>query len=160
MAIIGIQLDRKNPEFTKCDFLFWMPQFTKFMETDQGETYFNKLYNIVNGKIFKSIFGTDWEYAMSLGIAHYLTLISSQMEAPSGSSLQEIAGGGNIKGVISSMSVGGFSKSYDIDKSIISENEAVFWNKTSYGASLYALLKTKSVPSIMVVTPNPVPGAK
>lgn len=159
MAIIGIQLDKKNPEFCKCDFLFWMPQFTKYMATDEGDRYFNKLYNVVNKKIFYSIFGTDWELAMSYAIAHYLTLIASQMQAPAGDTLMGIAGGGTTKGVISSMSVGAFSKTYDIDKTMLNENEAMFWNQTSYGAALMALLKTKAVPSIMVVTSNPIPGA-
>lgn len=159
MAIIGIQLDRKNPEFTSCDFTFWMPQYAKFINTSEGKKYFDKVYALVNDKIFKSIYGSDWELAMSYGIAHYLTLISSQMQAPSGSTLEGIAGGGTTKGVLSSMSVGSFSKTYDIDKTMLSENEAMFWNQTSYGAALMALLKTKAVPSIMVVTSNPVPGA-
>lgn len=159
MAVIGIQLDRKNPEFTQCDFTFWMPQFKKFIDTSEGQKYFDKLYNVVNNKIFKSIFGADWELAMSYGIAHYLTLIAKQEQAPSGDTLQSIAGGGTTQGVLSSMTVGSFSKTYDIDKTIISENEAAFWNQTSYGQSLMALLKTKAVPSIFVVTSNPVPGA-
>lgn len=159
MAVIGIQTDRTNPEFTKCDFAFWMPQFTKFLDTSEGEQYFKKIYNIVNEKIFKSIFGSDWELAMSYGIAHYLTLIAKQMSAPSGNSLESIAGGGNTQGVLSSMTVGSFSKTYDIDKTMISEVEAAFWNQTSYGTSLMALLKTKAIPTIFVVTSNPIPGA-
>lgn len=159
MAIIGIQLNRNNPEFTKQDFVFWMPQFKNYMDTEDGTFHFNKLYTVVNNKIFKSIFGTDWELAMSYGIAHYLTLIGQQMQAPSGSVLSEVSGGGTTKGVITSMSVGNFSKSYDIDKTMLSSEEAMFWNQTSYGTSLMALLKTKSVPSIFVVTSNPVPGA-
>lgn len=159
MAIIGIQLDRKNPEFTKCDFAFWMPQYKAFLDTQEGETYFNKLYSLVNEKIYKSIFGSDWELAMSYAIAHYLTLIANQEAAPSGNTLQGIAGGGTTKGVLSSMTVGGFSKTYDIDKTMLSENEAMFWNQTSYGSALMALLKTKAVPSILVVTSNPIPGA-
>lgn len=156
MAIIGINLDRKNPTFTLTDFTFWMPQYKNFMNTEEGQTYFTKIYTLVNNKIFYSIFGTDWELAMSYAIAHYLTLISNQMQAPSGSSLQGIAGGGTIQGILSSASVGSFSKSYDIDKTVVSEDETKFWNQTSYGAALMALLKTKSLPSIMVVTSNPV----
>lgn len=158
MAIIGIQTDRRNPEFTKCDFTFWMPQYSKFLDTSEGTKYFNKIYDIVNNKIFKSIFGSDWELAMSYGIAHYLTLISKQMEAPSGDSLSGIAGG-STTGVLSNMTVGSFSKTYDIDKTMLSENEAMFWNQTSYGQSLMTLLKTKAIPSIFVVTSNPIPGA-
>lgn len=159
MAIIGIQIDKKNPNFTSCDFCFWMPQFSKFINTSDGKKYFTKIYNIVNNKIFASIFGSDWELAMSYAIAHYLTLIGGQLQSPSGETLNEIAGGGTTKGVLSSMTVGSFSKTYDIDKTMLSENEAMFWNQTSYGASLMALLKTKAVPSILVVTSHPIPGA-
>lgn len=158
MAIIGIQTNRENPEFTSADFVFWMPQYAKFIATDEGRNYFNKIYTLVNNKIYKSIFGADWELAMSYAIAHYLTIISNQMQAPAGDTLQGIAGGAT-HGVLSSMTVGSFSKSYDLKMTMVDENEAMFWNQTQYGAALMALLKTKAVPSIMVVTSNPVPGA-
>lgn len=159
MSVVGIQLDTKNPEFTKCDFSLWMPQFKQFLATQEGEKYFDKLYKLANNKIFYSIFGSDWELAMSYCIAHYLTLIAQQQQAPVGNTLQEIAGGGTTKGVLSSMSVGSFSKSYDLGKTMLEEDEAMFWNQTSYGTSLMALLKTKAVPSIFVVTSGPIPGA-
>lgn len=159
MALIGIQLDRTNPEFTSSDFTFWMPQYANYIATEEGTTAFNNLYEIANNKIFYSIYGTDWKYAMSLCIAHYLTLIANQLGAPSGSTLQTIAGGGTYKGVLSRASVGSFSKDYDLGKTMVEENEALFWNQTSFGAQLMALLKTKAVPSILVVTSNPIPGA-
>lgn len=158
MAIIGVQLNTTNPTFTVEDFTFWMPQYAKFMATAEGQRHFNKIYALVNNKIYKSVFGADWELAMSYAIAHYLTLIASQLQAPAGDTLQGIAGG-STKGVLTSMSVGGFSKTYDIDKTMLSENESLFWNQTSFGAALMALLKTKALPSIFVVTSNPVPGA-
>lgn len=158
MAIIGVQLNTTNPTFTIEDFTFWMPQYAKFMATAEGQRHFNKIYALVDNKIYKSVFGADWELAMSYAIAHYLTLIASQLQAPSGDTLQGIAGG-STKGVLTSMSVGGFSKTYDIDKTMLSENESLFWNQTSFGAALMALLKTKALPSIFVVTSNPVPGA-
>lgn len=159
MAIIGIQLNRENPEFTSDDFIFWMPQYSKFIATVEGQKYFNKIYTLVNNKIFYSIFGSDWELAMSYAIAHYLTLIANQIQAPSGDTLQGIAGGAT-HGVLSSMTVGSFTKTYDLDKSMLTEDEAMFWNQTSFGAALMALLKTKAVPSILVVTSNPIPGAQ
>ena len=159
MAIIGIQLNRENPEFTSDDFIFWMPQYSKFIATIEGQKYFNKIYTLVNNKIFYSIFGSDWELAMSYAIAHYFTLIANQIQAPSGDTLQGIAGGAT-HGVLSSMTVGSFSKTYDLDKSMLTEDEAMFWNQTSFGAALMALLKTKAVPSILVVTSNPIPGAQ
>ena len=159
MAIICIQLNRENPEFTSNDFIFWMPQYSKFIATVEGQKYFNKIYTLVNNKIFYSIFGSDWELAMSYAIAHYFTLIANQIQAPSGDTLQGIAGGAT-HGVLSSMTVGSFTKTYDLDKSMLTEDEAMFWNQTSFGAALMALLKTKAVPSILVVTSNPIPGAQ
>lgn len=156
MALIGIQLNRDNPEFTSSDFTFWMPQFKKYIATEDGQVAFNNLYDIANNKIFYSIYGTDWKLAMSLCIAHYLTLIANQMQAPSGNTLQGIAGG-STRGVLQSMSVGAFSKSYDLNYTMIDEDEAMFWNQTSFGAQLMALLKTKAIPSILVVTSNPIP---
>lgn len=158
MAIIGITLDKKNPEFTIEDFTFWMPQFANFMGTPEGQRYFNKLYPIADAHIFYSIFGTDWELAMSYCIAHYATLISQQMQAPAGDSLSEIAGGGAIKGVMVSATIGGFNKTYDLSRTMLDSQEAMFWNQSSYGAQLMALYKTKAVPSILVVTSYPIPG--
>lgn len=159
MAIIGIQTNKCNPPFTIADFTFWMPQFKNFMETDEGKVMFDNLYEIANDKIFKSIYGSDWKLAMSYCIAHYATLIAQQQQAPSGETLDSIAGGGVTRGVLASASVGGFSKTYDIDKTMSSEEEAKFWNQTSYGAALWALLKTKNIASIFVVTSHPIPGA-
>ena len=38
---------------------------------------------------------------------------------------------------------------------MISSEEAAFWNQTQYGADLMALLKTKAIPSIFVITNDP-----
>lgn len=159
MAIIGIQLNRDNPSFTIADFTFWMPQYKAYMNTEDGQAAFNNLYEIANAKIFKSIYGSDWKLAMSLCIAHYLTLIANQLGAPAGDTLAGIAGGGNYKGILQSASIGEFSKSYELSATLVEEDESKFWNQTSYGAELMALLKTKAIPSIMVVTSHPIPGA-
>lgn len=157
MALIGIQLNRTNPEFTKDDFLVWMPQYEKFLDTAKGLATFNTLYEIANDKIFKSIYGADWKLAMSLCIAHYMTLIANQAQAPAGDTLQGIAGGASYGGVLADMQIGEFSKRYDLSKTMVDEQEALFWNQTKFGAELMALLKTKAIPSILVVTSHPIP---
>ena len=156
MAIIGINIDRENPPYTKADFLAWQPQFTRLPDLD---TLFDNIYPIANDKIFYSIYGSDWKIAMSLCIAHYMTLISNNSQLPQATSLADIAGGGTTKGVLASATIGGFSKTYDLDRSMVSGVEYIWWNSTSYGAQLMALLKTKPWASIFVVTSNPVPGA-
>jgi hypothetical protein len=159
MAIIGITIDRTNPAFAVSDFTFWMPQFAKYAATTDGSAAVTKIIGIANNKIFYSIYGTDWEYAMSLCVAHYLTLIGQQQQAPSGDTLGEIAGGGTTRGILETASIGSFSKSYDLDRTMVGTDDAKFWNQTSYGASLMALYKTKAVPSIFVVTSNDLPDA-
>lgn len=158
MAIIGITIDRENPTFSSDDFIFWMPQYAKFIATDDGKKHFDKLYAIANNKVFHSIFGTDWELAMSYCIAHYLTLIANRLGAPSGDSLESIAGGGNTQGVLSSASVGSFNKQYDLEKTMFDDDEAKFWNQTSYGQAYWSLLKTKAIPTMMVVTNGSIGG--
>ena len=160
MAIIGIFTDRENPEFTIADLKFWMPQFKKYLDTEDGQTAFSNLYPIANAKILHSIFGADWKLAMSLCIAHYLTLLAMMEDAPSGSSLSEIAGGQATRGLMSSASVGSFSVSYDIDKTVVDKDEDKWWNLTEFGSQLMALLETKGYGcGIFVVTSGPVPGA-
>lgn len=148
MAIIGLNLNRINPEFEFDDFIFWMPHFQNVL----SQSDFEKIKAIANNKIFKSIWGTDWEYAMSLCIAHYLELRAANFRVPASKSYTNLGGGQNFKGVITSMSVGDFSKSLDIGNNVLNSEEAYFWNQTSYGASLMALYKTKAVPSIFVVS--------
>lgn len=158
MALVGITLNRQNPPYTITDFTFWMPQFRNYIATAEGAEAFDQIYEIVNGKIFYSIFGSDWKLAMSYAIAHYLTLIAQQMTAPSGDTLQGIAGGGVFKGVLASATIGGFSKSYELGATLYTSDESLWWNQTSYGAALMTLYKTKAIPSILVVTSNNIPG--
>ena len=156
--IFGITLDRKNPEFKKADLAFWMPKLSAFLNTEAGETAFQNLYEIANNKIFYSIWGSDWKYAMSLCISHYLTLIAKQgVNGNVGDDLASVATLDTYAGILSSMTVGSFSKSFDLAKTMIDSDDAKWWNLTSAGAQLMALFKTKAAPSIFVVTPTPGP---
>lgn len=153
MAIIGIETDRQNPTYTIDDYIYWIPEMEQYMRTKDGTKDFNKLYPMANERIYYSIFGVEWEMAMSYCIAHYLVLRGSGLSRPRGSTLESATGSvGAVTGVITGMSVGGFSKNYDYSLTIKGEDEALFWNQTQYGVKLYALMKTKSVASIFVVT--------
>lgn len=154
MAIIGIDTDRQNPTYTIEDYIYWIPEMEQYMRTKEGARDFNKLYPMANERIYYSIFGVEWEMAMSYCIAHYLVLRGNGLSRPKGSTLESATGGvGAVTGVITSMSVGGFSKTYDYNLTIKSgEDEALFWNQTQYGVKLYALMKSKPIASIFVVT--------
>lgn len=152
--IFGINIDKTNPSFTMSDFVFWMPKFKTYVETEAGAVAYNKIYEICNQKIFKSIFGSDWEQAISLAIAHYLTLRAKQLSATNDGTAAGIAGNDNYGVVLSGVSVGSFSKSFDLGQTLVEGDDAKFWNLTSYGAQLMALYKQKSPPSVFVVTPT------
>lgn len=159
MPVIGTYLDRKNPEYTLQDFLFWMPDFSTITTID---TTFNNLYPIANDKVFHSIFGSDWKYAMALCIAHYATILGrrERNKKPGAKSLADLAGGGpNVNGIMSSASVGSFTKTYDLDRSLMSGDDKMWWNTTDYGAELMRLLGTKAMPSIFVAITHPIPGS-
>lgn len=154
--IFGICTDKRNPEYTIQDLMFWMPKLKAFLSTEAGQTAYDNLYPIANKKIFYSIWGTDWKYAMSLCITHYLMLIAKQgVNGNVGDDLASVATLDTYGGMISSMTVGSFSKSFDLSQTMIDSDDAKWWNLTSAGATLMALFKTKSPPSIFVVTPTP-----
>ena len=171
MALLGGIVDRKNPpevegthEYTLKDFLFWMPAF-KLVKDEELQTMFKSLFPIAYKKIFYSIFGVDWYFAISLCIAHYNYLIQKSIpnnidpETSRKVSLSEINGGGVFQGILSSAGIGGFNKSFDLSYTNLSTEEALFWNGSSYGAQLLALYKSKARLTAFVVTDGPlVPG--
>lgn len=157
--IFGISIDRNNPEYTINDLKFWIPKLVPFLSTEAGQIAFDNLYFIANNQIFYSIFGSKWKYAMSLCIAHYLTLIAKNAEQGNvGDDLASVASLDTYAGVLQSMTVGSFSKSFDLSKTMIESDDAKWWNLTSAGAALMALFKTTAPPSIFVVTPTPGPS--
>lgn len=158
MALIGPYFDQPNPnDYTVEKFTFWMPQFKALMQTQEGLEYFNNIYPIANERVKYGIMGADWYMAMSWVIAHYITLIAQEAQAEGGPDLTQIAGGGVTRGVLTGMSVGGYSKQYDLAKTMSDEQEAKFWNQTSFGSKYYALLSSKPIPTIFVVTSGPIP---
>lgn len=158
MAIIGTYTNKTNPQFTTAEFTVWFPQFKQFLLTQDGQATWNVVYPMANDMIFKSLYGPTWSRAISLMIAHLMTLIAQQQQVPSGDTLESIAGLGDTRGVMSSANVGGFSVSYDINKTMSEEEEAKWYNLTSFGAELYALMKTRHIATIFVVTSGPIPG--
>lgn len=157
MAILGApEISAEQPEFTIEDFKFWMPIFSKAIETPDGQVMYNNLYPIALEKIQYSIFGVDWKKAMSLCIAHYATIISRQKSQPIPDTLEQAAALGTTKGVLTSAGVGGFNQTFDLERSLSNTRDAIFWNQTQWGAELYNLFISKPVLSMVVVTPGPV----
>lgn len=157
MAILGApEISSSQPEYSIDDFKFWIPRFSKAIDTKEGQIMFNNLYPIAVEKIQYSIFGVDWAYAMSLCIAHYATILGKQTEQAAPATLAQAAAMSTTKGVLSSASIGGFNQSFDLERSLSNTKDAMFWNQTEYGANLYNLFMHKPVLSMIVVTPGPI----
>lgn len=157
MAIFGApEVNDNHPDFTIEDFKFWMPIFSKAIDTPEGQVMYNNLYPIALEKIQYSIFGVDWKKAISLCIAHYATIIGRQKMQPIPDTLEQVTAMGTTRGVLTSASVGGFQQSFDMDRSLSNTKDSIFWNQTQWGAELYNLYISKPVLSMIVVTPGPV----
>lgn len=156
MALLGVPFSdsSENPEFNINDLKFWIPTFKNYLETSDGQVMFDNLYPIANSKILYSVFGSDWKLAISLCIAHYATLIGKLEQAPNGDTLGEVAGSGVMNGVINSVSIGGFSKTFDLSHTMSDDKDAIWWNSTTWGMQLYNLFRSKPAPTIFVVTPT------
>ena len=174
MALLGTIVDRTNPPkaidadgkptraYSIEDFKFWVPSF-KNVKAEELQTMYDNLFPIAYGKIFYSVFGMDWYYAMSLCIAHYNYMIYNQipnnLDPSLEISLSDVTGGGVPSGVMTNASIGGFSKTYDYGLTTGSGEEALFWNQSKYGMSLMALYKSKATLTAFVVTDGPLlPG--
>ena len=157
MAILGApEISNEQPEFTIDDFKFWMPIFSKAIDTKEGQVMYNNLYPIALEKIQYSIFGADWKKAMSLCIAHYATIIGNQQATPAPGTIAQAAAMGTTKGIITTAGIGQFNQTFDVDRSLSNTQDAIFWNQTQWGAELYNLFMSKPILSMIVVTPGPI----
>ena len=147
---------RTNPPFTKELFYVYMPAMKDFVDTAQGEAVFLEYLKIANGRCFKSVWGDEWPEAMSLLIAHFLTLWAERAamsERSLGKTISGIAMMGKPQGVMTSISAGELSKSFDFGLTTLpTDKENAFYNKTLYGQDYYSRLMQKRSITIAVVT--------
>lgn len=151
--IIGTQTNNNNPPFEIETFKILIPRFKKVLENEDVLALYEYFEKIAYTKILYSVFGTDWELAMSLYIAHELSLNAIDSMMPS-DNLQMIANSTGAKGILNNYSVGGVYKSYGYDRTMTNKPNAIYFNSTEYGQRLMNLLATKGIPCIAVVTPE------
>lgn len=150
-------VNRTNPDtYTKEIFYIYMPSMQQFVETADGTAVFNEYFKIANARCFHSIWGDEWEEAMSLLIAHFLSLWAERAAAAASSmakTISGIAGMGRPRGVETSISAGELSKSYDYSLTTLeTTKDNAFYNRTIFGQEYYARLVHKRSISIAVVT--------
>lgn len=153
--VIRPRVSRKNPIFTRNQFTTFIPAMREFMETEQGRDIFDAYKPIANSKVFKSMMGDEWYIAMALCIAHYISLWAqnaSLAERGSGSTVAGVAALGQARGLLTSLSVGEVSKSYDFSHTMLDKGiDTLFWNQTEYGRQFFAIWAPKQPMSIGLI---------
>lgn len=154
-TIIKPSVNRKNPVYTSDLFFIYQPAMQAFVETTQGTAIFNEYVKIANSRCFSSVWGDEWNEAMSLLIAHFLALWAERAAMQNSSmskTIAGIAGMGKPRGVQTSISAGELSKSYDFSLTTLpTDKENAFYNRTIFGQDYYARLMQKRSVSIAVV---------
>ena len=156
MPVFKVNARRNGPKdiFTKEEYLVHMPKMEKFVNDPKYQVVFETYKNMAWSKVFKSVWGDEWGYAMSLCIAHYLVLYSRRAGSNKGlgDSLAGVAMMGNNDGLLTSWSVGEVSKSYDYSSVMLNEGtDSAFWNLTGFGREYYSLWTQKQPITIGVV---------
>ena len=143
MAMYGIPDCVDAPEFTKETFLAFIPKMKLYLEKDGGEATYNKFVEVCKQKLNYGYWLEEWEYAMSLAVAHY---ICSTDPVFAQSVNADTASGG----VMSSRSVGDINYQYDIDKTLNDHPTYKFWNTTGYGRQLVNLSQARGYLGIII----------
>lgn len=116
-------------------YLFHIPEHEHFIASTKGKEHFNYLKAIASDKIVKTVWNSDWELAMCLCIAHYVTLhLKRSQQSFALSDLAER----NTK----------VSREMSREKR---DRESGYWGMTEYGNQLYTLAQSKAVPIFGVV---------
>lgn len=128
-----------NPEYDINYFLGVYPQF----EVVNSETIADYIC-LCNSMISKDLYGCAWKRAMSLAIAHFLTLDLMTQDTTGNPTVASIvAKAKGAIGVLTSKSVGDVSASYSTEY-LQSLNSWGTWNLTIYGQQFASLAKLVS----------------
>lgn len=142
MPVFGLPSNKSNPEFKDVIFEMWCPEFKAYLRKPENKVKYEYVKKeLANKRVKKSCFGSDWEYAMSMCIAFYLALMI-EAENKGTPSLSRLAEDLSPKGRVDSYSVGQLSKSMNFESTMLTSEEALFWNQNKYGVKLFACAKT------------------
>lgn len=144
MSIIGLPKDQPNPAYTIEDFKIFVPRLAEFADVT-ARPLFDAFYQIANQKILKLIWNSDWTFAMSYCIAHYIDL--TNRDTQKSFSMFDVGEDSGPTGIISKNDKATMKYTH----TMLDANEAKFWNATEYGRVLYTLLNSKAVITMMVI---------
>lgn len=127
-----------NPAFSVSDFRAAYPQFTATVVSDnQVQEYIT----LCNSMISYDLYGDAWKRAMSLAIAHFITMdLMTQDTSTTPTVASIVAAAKGAIGMLTSKSVGDVSASYSTDY-LETLNSWGTWNLTIYGQQFASLAK-------------------
>lgn len=131
----NIHGSKNNPAFTVEMFLQRYPQFTDVV----AEATIQDFIDLANSMVSYDLYGESWYRAMSLAVAHLITLnLMTYDENPSVNSI--VSKAKQSLGILTSKSVDGVSASYDTSY-METLNSWGTWNLTIYGQMFIMLAK-------------------
>lgn len=132
--IVGLPDAKSGPAVELETFYKYIPNLKSYVEANKD------IFNMYNEKCRTQLnytyWGNDWEFALSLAIAHYMCITNPSL--PQGLGNDSAAGG-----VMSSRSVDKINYSYDTSKYMSDHQSAHFWNLTGYGRTLFTLSEAR-----------------
>lgn len=130
--ICGFPTPGKNPEYSKETFATYIPKLKEWVYDSAHDEQFNKFVSICGEKINIGYWQEDWEYAMSLAVAHYICITDIDY-------VQAIDADPSNGAVMSGRGIGGINYSYDLSRTMNDNQAYKFWQRTGYGTQLVAL---------------------
>lgn len=145
-------------KYTKAIFKSFMTEWSAWVDTPQGNNQFKIYKKIAYNEVRHSKWGHQWEFGMSLLIAHYLYISNERMSLIGGkptTNIESLLAIGKTKGIITSSSLGEASVSYDFSKTMTdNDRNALFYNRSDYGNLYYLLMINLQGPVLGVVVPG------
>ncbi len=139
----GLVPPATDTAFDAATFSIYCPLLKEWAYDENNAAAFAKFVNICGQKISYNYYLEDWEYAMSLAVAHYICITDPNY-------VQAIGADPAVGGVMSSRSIGNITYTYETDKTFNDNQAYAFWNRTGYGRQLVALSSAKGWIGILV----------
>ena len=135
-AASNVSSSTGNSAFTCNDLAIYFPQFAKLTTTIPTEVQ-TLFIEMANASLSEERWRSKWKYAMSLYVAHFLTLwLQTQAGSSTNLTAAQVISAAKTNLVASSKGVGDVSVSYDMSSIANSLPGWGEWLTTTYGAQL------------------------
>ena len=152
VAASGISHQGSTGTYSSASFLTDFPQFK---DTNGAslvpDSMLNKFVAMANDTIFPDAWGSSYEYAAGLYVAHHCALYLKTYDSNGSVSGAAAAGNGENVGVVKSATMGDTSVTYDNTAVTSGTEKWGTWNETQYGAQLVTLARSCGIAGSFVI---------